>query len=149
MTKEEKLKYLGDMVEDGLITYYKGGQIRAQKEAAKQAEQAYQLQLQEIASQKEQVEKLEQGASSAEAKEAARQQRMLAAKRKGRASTIRTIERKPQFADFEAKFRLDNPQGEQSDEDYMKKVETAYGQVRPFKRLIRGGPRLKKPTLYA
>ncbi len=149
MTKEEKIKYLGDIVEDGFIVYYKKGRIRRAKEAAKAAQRAYDLQRDELAFQRAQLEKIEAGAGSAEAEVASRQQRLLALKRTGRASTIHTIEKKPGLADFEAKYRDEHPVGDMSEDEYRKKMQTAYDKIQPFTRLIKGAPALKQARLYA
>ncbi len=134
---------------NGKIAECKYGRLRAQREAEQSAQRSYNLQQQELAFQREQLEKIEAGKASQEAQEAARKQKILALKRTGRASTIHTIEKKPQFADFEAKYRDENPMGEMSEEEYKKKMQSAYDQMQPFQRLIHGAPRLKKARVYA
>lgn len=150
-----KMDYEGHIIAEdsyeynGNIAECKFGRIKAQKEAAASAQRSFDLQKQELAFQREQLEKIEAGAGSAEAQEAARQQRLLALKRTGRASTIRTIAKKPQLADFEAKYRDENPRGDMSEDAYRKKMQAAYDQMQPFQRLIKGAPRLKQARLYA
>jgi hypothetical protein len=77
--------------------------------ASKEAEKSYQLQLKMFEWQKQQALKLEKDKQSGEAKKAAELERMLQVNRTGRRALIKTAEPRPAFADFEAKYKLDNP----------------------------------------
>ncbi|HDZ26147.1 hypothetical protein LCGC14_1099320 [marine sediment metagenome] len=78
----------------GVVTLCKFGRLGAEREARKQAERSYQLQLRMFEEQKSQLAKLDVAAEDAmktkEGKEAAKKERILQSKRMGRRSTILT-----------------------------------------------------------
>ena len=78
------------------------GQERLQREA-------FTLQKEALAFQKEQALKLEKAKESEDTLAAAEKQRLIELSRKGRASTIKTIQKRPSFAEFSARAKAGAP----------------------------------------
>ena len=94
----------------GPVAQCLGGDSGAEQAKAA-SDQSFELQLKQFKFQKEQAKRLQDLQEGQEAKLAAEQERILSLKRQGQQSTIKTIESRPAFETFKAKFRQENPPG--------------------------------------
>lgn len=93
----------------GKIVLCKGGQLKASRDAENAAIRARQQQEKLLTEQQRKANELKKGLDAESVKAAMDKERLLALKRQGQQSTIKTIERRQDFGTFAAKFREKYP----------------------------------------
>ena len=141
----------------GKVALCKKGQLKAAREAEYAAIRSQQEQEKALKLQKKKADELKKGLEAESVKAAMDKERLLALKRRGQQSTIKTIERRPGFETFRAEFMRKHPpkdlkgKGEKEiktlESQYERLIRQSYGEVSPLKRLILSPAAIKKPRL--